>query len=60
MAGELRKAIGVLKKRLSDHEKLLRELEITSQGIKIGKPLITLRGILSGMPTGLEAIKGGG
>ncbi|MFH0803165.1 MAG: ATPase domain-containing protein [bacterium] len=60
MAGELRKAIGVLKKRLSDHEKLLRELEITSQGIKIGKPLIRLRGILSGMPTGLEAIKGGG
>lgn len=59
MAGELRKSIGVLKKRLSDHEKLLRELEITSQGVKIGKPLSTLRGILSGMPTGLETTKGG-
>jgi len=59
MAGELRKSIGVLKKRLSDHEKLLRELEITSQGVKVGKPLTTLRGILSGMPTGLETVKGG-
>lgn len=59
MAGELRKSIGVLKKRLSDHEKLLREIEITSQGIKIGRPLTMLRGILSGMPTGLETIKGG-
>jgi circadian clock protein KaiC len=59
MAGELRKSIGILKKRLSDHEKLLRELEITSQGVKIGKPLVSLRGILSGMPTGMETIKGG-
>ncbi|MHC9544856.1 MAG: ATPase domain-containing protein [Vulcanimicrobiota bacterium] len=59
IAGELRKSIGVLKKRLSDHEKLMRELEITSQGVKIGKPLISLRGILSGIPTGLETIKGG-
>lgn len=59
MAGELRKAIGILKKRLSDHEKLLRELEITTQGVKIGNPLTALRGILSGMPTGMETIKGG-
>ncbi|MDQ7826967.1 MAG: ATPase domain-containing protein [Candidatus Eremiobacteraeota bacterium] len=59
MAGELRKAIGVLKKRLSDHEKIMRELEITAQGLRIGKPLTSLRGILSGMPTGLETIKGG-
>jgi circadian clock protein KaiC len=59
MAGELRKSIGILKKRLSDHEKLLRELEITSQGVKVGRPLVMLRGILTGMPTGLEAIRGG-
>ncbi len=59
MAGKLHKAIGVLKKRLSDHEKLMRELEITTNGLKIGRPLISLRGILSGMPTGLESIKGG-
>jgi len=49
--GQMRKAIGVLKKRLSDFENTLRELEITSQGIKIGGPLTNLRGILSGIPT---------
>ncbi|MEB3278255.1 MAG: ATPase domain-containing protein [Lyngbya sp.] len=48
--GELRKAIGVLKKRLSDFEKTLREIEITRYGIKVGKPLTNLRGILSGNP----------
>ena len=31
--GEMRKAIGVLKKRLSDFEKTLREIEITRYGI---------------------------
>ncbi len=46
--GEMRKAIGVLKKRMSDFEKTLREFAITSEGIKIGKPLRDLRGILGG------------
>jgi circadian clock protein KaiC len=48
--GELRRAIGVLKKRLSDFEKTLREYQITADGIKVGKPLSNLRGILTGMP----------
>lgn len=48
--GELRKAVGVLKKRLSDFEKTLREIEITRYGIKVGKPLTNLRGILTGTP----------
>ena len=46
----MRKAIGVLKKRLSDFEKTLREFQITRYGIKVGKPLVDLRGIFSGMP----------
>ncbi|MHB8841016.1 MAG: ATPase domain-containing protein [Candidatus Aquicultor sp.] len=50
MFGELRKAIGVLKKRVSNFERTLRELEITRYGIKIGKPLTGLRGILVGNP----------
>jgi len=50
LQGEMRKAIGVLKKRLSDFEKTLREIEITRYGIKVGKPLTGLRGILSGTP----------
>ena len=48
--GEMQKAIGVLKKRLSDFEKTLREIEITRYGIKLGKPLTNLRKILSGTP----------
>jgi circadian clock protein KaiC len=44
------KAIGVLKKRLSDFEKTLREIQITRYGIKVGQPLTGLRKILSGTP----------
>lgn len=50
MEGKLRKAIGVLKKRLSNFEKTLREFEITSEGIVVGEPLVNLRGILLGVP----------
>ena len=50
ISGELRKAIGILKKRTSDFERSLREFAITPHGIKVGDPLNTLRGILSGTP----------
>ena len=49
MQGELRRTIGVLKKRMSDFEKTLREFEITRYGIKVGKPLTHLRGLLTGV-----------
>jgi circadian clock protein KaiC len=48
--GELRKAIGVLKKRTGDFERTLREFEITGDGVVVGDPLTRLRGILSGAP----------
>lgn len=48
--GELRKAIGVLKKRLGDFGKTLRELTISARGIEVGEPLSGLRGILTGTP----------
>ncbi|GIX47809.1 MAG: serine/threonine protein kinase [Candidatus Tectimicrobiota bacterium] len=50
--GELRRAIGVLKKRLGDFEKTLREFTITRYGLRVGPPLRHLRGILSGLPQG--------
>ena len=53
--GEIRKAIGVLKKRTSDFGKTLREYSITSYGLKVGKPLTELRGILRGVPEWVEA-----
>ncbi len=48
--GELRKVIGVLKKRTSDFERTLRRLQITEHGIKVGEPLTNLRGLLTGTP----------
>jgi len=48
--GELRRAIGILKKRLSDFEHTLREFSITPQGIRVEEPLKGLHGILSGIP----------
>ncbi|MEH1841774.1 MAG: ATPase domain-containing protein [Nostoc sp.] len=50
MQGELRRTIGVLKKRMTDFEKTLREFEISRYGIKVGKPLTQLRGVLTGVP----------
>lgn len=52
--GQLRKAIGVLKKRVSDFERTLREFRITKYGIKVGEPLTKLRGILSGVPEWID------
>lgn len=48
--GQLRRVIGVLKKRISDFEKTLREFQISRDGIKVGSPLNGLRGILTGVP----------
>ena len=45
---ELRKTIAVMKKRLSDFEKTLREFKITKYGIQVSQPLTGLEGILSG------------
>jgi circadian clock protein KaiC len=48
--GEMRKAIGVLKKRLGDFEPTLRRLRITDQGLRVGDPMANLSGILTGTP----------
>lgn len=55
MGGELRRAIGVLKKRLSDFEKTLREFRISQHGIEVGEPLIHMSGILRGSPQQIPA-----
>ncbi|UIP00582.1 AAA family ATPase [Halobaculum sp. CBA1158] len=54
LQGELRKAIGVLKKRTSDFERTLREFRITDEGIDLGEPMTRLRGVLSGSPELLD------
>ena len=50
MRGEIRKVIGVLKKRLGSFERFVREFQITAQGVKVGRPLRNVRGILTGTP----------
>jgi circadian clock protein KaiC len=48
--GELKKAIGVLKKRTGDFEKTLRWFDIEQHGLNVGKPIRGYRGVLRGMP----------
>ena len=46
----LKKALTILKIRGSDHDKSLREFEITSQGIKVAAPFTQYEGVLTGAP----------
>lgn len=49
LRGELRKTIGVLKKRTGDFEKSLRTFEITADGLQVGEPLRGVHGVLQGV-----------
>lgn len=46
----MRKALVVLKMRGSDHDKRLREFEITSEGIKVSSPFEMYEAVLTGSP----------
>jgi circadian clock protein KaiC len=48
--GEVRQAMSVLKKRTGPHERTIREMRITSEGLDIGQPLENFRGVLTGVP----------
>jgi len=48
---EVRRAVSVIKKRTGAHENTIRELKITSQGLRVGEPLTKFRGVLTGVPT---------
>jgi circadian clock protein KaiC len=48
--GEVRQAISIFKKRGSEHERTIRTLKITSDGIQIGPVLKHFHGILTGVP----------
>lgn len=49
-SGEVRHAISVVKKRTGMHERTIRELEFTSDGLRIGEPLRGFQGVLTGVP----------
>lgn len=46
--GEVRQAISVIKKRHGPHERTVRELHISADGLKVGQPLTAFSGVLSG------------
>lgn len=48
--GEVRQAISVLKKRTGGHERTIRPLAISADGVAIGEPLRHFRGVLTGVP----------
>ena len=57
---ELRKAIGVLKKRLSSFERTIREYEVTSSGLRVSDPLPDLDHIIGGLPRWAVSSEGTG
>ena len=51
IAGEVKRALAVVKKRSSNHEKTIREFRLETEiGIRIGEPLREFQGILTGVP----------
>lgn len=50
IAGEVRQAISVLKKRSGNHEKTIREFRIGQNGLSVGEPLSDFHGVLTGTP----------
>lgn len=54
LAGEVRQALSVVKKRTGRHERAIRELRFGPSGISVGEPLRDLQGVLSGVPQILD------
>ena len=50
VAGTVRRALSVVKKRSGDHEHTIREYRIGPHGIKLGPPLTQFSGIFTGTP----------
>ena len=49
--GEVRQAISVIKKRTGYHERTIRPMSISTDGIQVGPALRQFRGVLTGVPT---------
>lgn len=58
LASEIRRALGVVKMRDSDHVKSLVEFEVTARGIEVKGKFAGMSGVLTGTPVGTaEAFK---
>jgi circadian clock protein KaiC len=49
-AGAVRQAISVVKKRTGPHERTIRECRVERGGLRVGDPLVSFRGVLTGVP----------
>ena len=49
-AGNVRRAVSVIKKRSGRHEKTIREYLIDHRGVTLGEPLTGFQGVLRGVP----------
>jgi circadian clock protein KaiC len=49
-AGNVRRAVSVIKKRSGRHEKTIREFNIGDDGLSLGEPLTGFQGVLRGVP----------
>jgi circadian clock protein KaiC len=56
--GGVKQALSVIKKRSGTHERTIREMKISKNGIEVGQPLINLQGVLTGVPSFVEDKKG--
>jgi len=50
VAGTVRRALSVVKKRSGHHEHTIREFSLSSQGVRLGPPLTQFNGIFTGTP----------
>jgi circadian clock protein KaiC len=58
-AGNIRKAISIIKKRSGPHEGAVRELLMSKGGVSVGPPLADFQGVLTGVPSYLGGGRGG-
>lgn len=50
VAGSVRQAISVVKKRSGNHERMIRECKVQKGGLFVGEPLREFQGVLTGVP----------
>lgn len=48
--GEIKQAVSVFKKRTGQHERTLRQMMISADGVTVGEPLREFRGVMTGVP----------
>ena len=48
--GEVKQAISIIKKRSGNHERTIREIHVSEQGLTVSEPLRDMQGVLTGVP----------